>query len=88
MRSCRRNMLDELKKAQKIVIGTKQVLKAAKAGLAVKAFVAEDADGFIRSKLAEELQKAGVPCEAVATMKELGEACRIQVGSAAAAILS
>ena len=81
-------MLEDLKKAPDIVIGTKQVLKAAKAGQLKKAFVAEDADSFIKNKLQDELTQNGVAFETVATMKELGEACRIQVGSAAAAILA
>lgn len=80
-------MLDELKKTSKIVIGTKQVLKAGKAGQLEKAFVAEDADSFIKNKLLDELSQNGVPLEYAATMKELGEACGIQVGSAAAGIL-
>ncbi len=80
-------MLDELQKTQKTVIGTKQVLKAGKAGQLAKAFVAEDAEGFIKNKLLEELAQCNVAVEYAATMKELGEACGIQVGSAAAGIL-
>jgi large subunit ribosomal protein L7A len=80
-------MLDELKKTHRIVIGTKQVLKAGKAGQLVKAFIAEDADSFIKNKLQTELSQYGVAMEATASMKELGEACGIQVGSAAAGIL-
>lgn len=80
-------MLEDLRKSQKIVIGTKQVLKAAKAGQLKKAYVAEDADSFIKVKLLEELKQNHVAVEMVADMKELGEACRIQVGSATAGIL-
>lgn len=79
-------MLEDLKKSH-IVIGTKQVLKAAKAGQLKKAYVAEDAEGFIKNKLLDELKQNHVAIEMVATMKELGEACKIQVGSATAGIL-
>lgn len=80
-------MLDDLKKTTHIVIGTKQVLKAGKSGQLAKAFVAEDADSFIKNKLKDELNQYGVAIENAASMKELGEACGIQVGSAAAGIL-
>lgn len=81
-------MLEDLKKSQKIVIGTKQVLKAAKTGKLQRAYVAEDADSFIKVKLLDELKQNNITVEMVSTMKELGEACRIHVGSAAAGILS
>jgi large subunit ribosomal protein L7A len=80
-------MLEELKKAQNKVIGLKQVTKAAKAEKLAKVYIAEDADGFIKSRLLEDIGKCGLTPVMVPAMKELGEACGIQVGAATAGIL-
>lgn len=80
-------MLEELKKAQNKVVGSKQVLKALKAGHVRKVFVAQDADHFVTARLMEEIGRCGLTPVLVPTMKELGEACGIQVGSATAGIL-
>jgi large subunit ribosomal protein L7A len=80
-------MLEELKKAQNKVIGMKQVLKAAKAENLKVVYVAEDTDSFVKTRLLEEIQKCGMTPEMVPAMKELGEACGIQVGAATAGIL-
>jgi len=79
-------MISELNAAQKVV-GAKQVKRALRDGRAKKVFVANDADPRVLKDLVQEAVRKGVRLEQVATMKELGEACGISVGSAVAAVL-
>lgn len=81
-------MLEELKKAPKKTIGTKQTLKAIEKSQAKVVFIAEDAEEHVVSGLREICKEKGIEVVSVATMKELGEACGIQVGAASAAILN
>lgn len=69
------------------VIGTKQLLKALKAGRVLTAYVADDADPFLREPLLEQCRAAGVEIIPVASMKELGKLCQIHVGAACAALV-
>lgn len=78
--------LEALKNAKK-VIGVKQVTKAVSKGLADSVFVAADADKRVIHPLVELCDRKGVAVQEVATMAELGQACLIEVGAAAAAIV-
>ena len=69
------------------LIGTKQVLKALKAGRVAAVYVADDADPILREPLIEQCRSADVELVEVATMKELGRLCGIHVGAACAALL-
>ena len=80
-------MLDKLKKSPNKIIGTKQTLKAVDKGQVSVVFIAQDADEHVVSPLKELCLKKGIEPVYVSTMKELGEACEIQVGAASAAIL-
>ena len=80
-------MLEPLKNAPRRVVGTKQVLRALEKGEAANIFVAEDADEFIYRRIRSAAEEAKVPAIVVPTMAELGKACRVEVGTAAAAIL-
>jgi len=79
-------MLSELNIPNKVV-GAKQVKRALNDGRARKLFVAGDADPRVTQPLAQLAVDKGVPVELVPTMRELGSACGIAVGSAAAAII-
>ena len=79
-------MLDELK-TQRKVVGIKQLRKSMKDGQIKLAYVAENADPKLTDPLTEECQKFGVELIVVPTMAELGQACGISVGAAAAGIL-
>jgi len=70
----------------RIIIGTKQTLKAMKNSDVSEVFIAVDADKQITEKVASLAQELSIPCEHVASMKELGSACGIEVGAAAAAV--
>lgn len=77
--------LDALKTADR-VIGVKQVGKAVKRGEATQVFLASDADARVVEPLRTLCSEAGVPVDETAALKELGTACGIEVGAAAAAL--
>ena len=79
-------MLDELNKSRKVV-GIKQLRKSLKEGKVLRAFAAENADPRLTEPLEEECVRLGVELIVVPTMAELGKACGISVGAAAAGIL-
>ena len=79
-------MLTELSGSNKVV-GAKQAKRALNDGRAKKVFVAGDADPQVTQPLAQLAVDKRVPVELVPTMKELGAACGIAVGSAVAALL-
>lgn len=69
----------------RFVVGAKQLRKALQSGRARRVYLAEDADPAITAPLEEQCQSANIPCVWVATMRDLGSACGIEVGAAAAA---
>jgi len=70
------------------VVGAKQLKKAVKSGRARQAWLAADADPALTEPLEAMCQNHGVPCHWVSTMVELGRACGIEVGAAAAAAVN
>ena len=73
---------------QKLVVGSKQLRKALKAGSARQVYLAEDADPAITEPLAALCKENSVVVAWVSSMAELGRACGIEVGTAAAAIIA
>lgn len=80
-------LMERLKDREHRIVGTKQVLRAMKAGKLVRAYVANDVDTFLFQQVVRSAESAGIPVTRVDTMKALGEACGVQVGTAAAGIL-
>ena len=78
-------MLEKLKNAQKVV-GTRRLLRAIQNGEIEEAYVARDADLFILRQVREACAAAGVRMVEVDTMKELGQACGVEVKTASAGI--
>ncbi|NNV07007.1 50S ribosomal protein L7ae-like protein [Geobacillus sp. C56-T2] len=78
---------EKVLQAGKIVIGTKQTIRALKEGKAAEVIVAMDADLPIIEQVTTAANEANVPVTKVDSMKKLGKACKIQVGAAAVAIL-
>ena len=68
------------------VVGTKQVTRALKAGTVRRAYVANDADTFLFQRVILAAEAARVPVTRVPTMKELGQACGVDIGAAAAGL--
>ena len=79
-------MLDKLRNSPKVV-GTRRLVRAIQAGEIAEAYVARDADLFILRQVREACNAAGVRIVEADTMKQLGEACGIEVRTASAGIL-
>jgi len=78
-------MLDKLRNANKVV-GTRRLIRAIQAGEIAEAYIARDADLFIVRQVRQACNAAGVRMVEVDTMKQLGEACGIEVRTASAGI--
>ena len=68
-------------------VGLKQSKDAIKNGRAAKAFVANDADAFIREPFIALCEENGVPVEASESKAKLGKDFGINVNAACAVIL-
>lgn len=80
-------MLEKLECAKKKTVGTKQTMKAVQSGKAKIVFLAEDADNHVTNPIYDLCKAKGVEVIKVTSMMEVGKACKIEVGSAVAAIL-
>ena len=78
-------MLERLKNADKVV-GTRRLLRAILAGEIEEAYVARDADLFIYRQVRDACNKMNVRMVEVDSMKQLGEACGVEVKTASAGI--
>ena len=78
-------MLEKLDDGRKVV-GLRRLMKALAAGEIASAYLADDADMFIRMQVTEACEKAGAKLIVVDTMAELGKACGIEVKTAAAGL--
>lgn len=79
-------MLEILKSANK-TIGIKQTLKAVENKTAETVYIAKDADEKVVRALMELCLENSVEIVYIETMKQLGKACGIEVGAAAACVL-
>lgn len=79
-------MLEVLKNVNK-TIGIKQTIKAVENNTAAAVFIARDADEKVVRALRELCLANNVEIVNAETMKQLGKACGIEVGAAAACIL-
>ena len=72
---------------QNRVVGAKQTRRALLEGTARKVLIAADADPRVTEPIQELCAAGRVPVEQVESMKELGEACGIEVSAAVVALL-
>ena len=79
-------MLKELAGKEKVT-GVKQSSRAVRSGLAREVFLANDADPALTGPLLEQCREREIPVRVEFTMRQLGQAAGIQVGTAAAALL-
>ena len=70
----------------KIVVGARQLRKALLAGRARYVLLAQDADPGLTEPIEELCRQRSVQYAWVPSMSELGSACGIEVGAAAAAV--
>ena len=80
------NQLSTLRN-EKFVVGAKQLKKAVKNGRVRCVFLAENADPAVTEPLEMLCAENHIPITWVASMADLGRACGIEVGAAAAAVL-
>lgn len=78
---------EKVSQAKKVIIGTKQTVRALKAGQAKEVLIATDADPRITNTVTHAAEEAGIPITKVDSMKNLGKACGIDVGAATVAIV-
>lgn len=70
----------------RIMVGTKQTIKAMKNGDVQEVFIAKDADARVTSHVLQLAKELNIPYVEVASKKELGEACSIDVDASTVAI--
>ncbi len=69
----------------RVVVGAKQLRKALLSGSAQQVYLARNADPILTEPIKELCQLYNVPFTWVRSKTELGQACGIEVGAAAAA---
>ncbi len=74
-------------RGKKTVVGAKQLRKALEKGTAQQVFLAENADPALTEPIADLCRTYQVECAWVPSMTDLGKACGIDVGAAAAATI-
>jgi large subunit ribosomal protein L7A len=79
--------MERLKNTRIKVVGTKQTQKAIEKGQTQVVYVAKDAEERIISPLVRLCEEKSLELVLVDSMSELGKACGIKVGAAAAAAL-
>lgn len=81
-------VLERLRTAEYRAVGANQTVKAIRRGRAQFVFVAADADRRVVQDVVAAGRERGLEVIEAASMKELGRACGIAVGAAAAAVLA
>ena len=79
-------MPNEMKNKQ-FYVGIKQSTEAIAKGIAQKAYIAENADEYVKAPFLELCKEHGVPTETVPTKQQLGKMCAISVGASCAVVL-
>lgn len=77
---------EKVTQASDVVIGTKQTMKALKAGQIKELVIAEDADLHVLNEVLDLAQQNRIPVTKVDSMRKLGKACGIDVGASTVAI--
>lgn len=80
--------MKELKSSKERVVGLKQTLKAINSNVAVRVYIASDADEYIKSSILVACVQKKLEIIYINTMKELGEACGIDISASTAAIVN
>lgn len=78
---------DKLTQVQsRIIIGTKQTLKAMRNNEVIEVYIATDADQQLTGQVVVLAEELNIPCHRVDSMKKLGTACGIEVGTSTVAV--
>ena len=77
---------EKVERAKKTIIGTKQTVKAIRAGIVTAVIIAQDAEERVVAPVMEEAALHSIQVTYVDSKEKLGNACGIQVGAAVVAI--
>ncbi|MBO0587281.1 ribosomal L7Ae/L30e/S12e/Gadd45 family protein [Sporosarcina sp. E16_8] len=77
---------EKVEQAKKTIIGTKQAVKAIRAGIVIEIIIAQDAEERIIAPVMEEARLHDIQVTYVDSREKLGNACGIQVGAAVVVI--
>ncbi|GKV68446.1 ribosome-associated protein L7Ae-like [Sporosarcina sp. NCCP-2716] len=77
---------DKVSQAEKLIIGTKQAVKAIRRNKAHEVFIAQDAEERVTSPVIEEAARQDIPLTIVDSREKLGKACGIQVAASVVVI--
>ncbi|ANU14729.1 Firmicutes ribosomal L7Ae family protein [Planococcus halocryophilus Or1] len=77
---------EKVKQTSKIIIGTKQTVKALKSGIVQEVIVAKDANDRMTEQIVHLALEKGIRIELADSRLKLGKAYGINVGAAAVAI--
>ena len=77
---------EKVAQAKKIIVGSKQTVKALKACEVIELVIAKDADMKVTANLMQTAREMNTAITYVDSMKKLGKACGIAVGASAVAI--
>lgn len=80
-------LMEQICRARRKVVGTKQTMKALEKGEAVMVLLARDAEAKVSAPVADLADSKGVKVHYIGTMSDLGKICGIKVKAAAAAII-
>lgn len=80
-------LMEQVCRARRKVVGTKQTLKALEKGEAVMVLLAEDVEAKVSVPVVDLAGSKGVKVHYIETMSDLGKICGIKVKAAAAAII-
>lgn len=78
---------EKVLQANKVIIGTKQTVKALVEGKAREVVIALDVDPKLTAKAVNKARELEIPIHYVDSMKKLGKACGIEVGASTVAII-
>src|SRR5699024_10193750 len=70
----------------RIIIGTKQTIRAMNNGEVSELYIAEDADRQVTKTAINLAKDLSIPCQYVDSKKRLGNACGIDIGTSTAAV--
>ncbi|WP_047154547.1 50S ribosomal protein L7ae-like protein [Aneurinibacillus tyrosinisolvens] len=77
---------EKVEQAASIIIGTKQTARAIETNSVSEVIVARDADARVVGKIISLCKDKGLPVHYVDSMRRLGKACGIDVGTAVVAV--
>lgn len=80
-------MIEKLKNAKNRVVGLKQLLRGLEADEIGVVYLADDADGSLKTRVLEAIGGRDISVVRVESMRVLGTECEIDVGAACAGII-